>query len=144
MSAVQSERSDPVPQPQVADEEVVGSLSAHESELSETIHPSVGADVRVVNRGGVAEVGVTPVANGHVNPVVEGRVTPTAEGPSEERRQAERPSETAGGRGAGMNGSGPDADGDAGQNNQRGGGSRGDNHNQRWMSDQEGWRHGSP
>ena len=77
-------------------------------------------DVRVVNRGGVAEVGVTPVANGHVNPVVEGRVTPTAEGPSEERRQAERPSETASGRGAGMNGSGPDADGDAGQNNQRG------------------------
>ena len=42
VSAVQSERSEPVPRPRLADEEPVGSLSAHESELSETIHPSVG------------------------------------------------------------------------------------------------------
>ena len=51
-----------------------------------------------MSRGGVTEAGVTPVANGQVIPVVEGRVTRTAEGPSEERRQVERPS-----RGAGVN-----------------------------------------
>ena len=104
----------------------------------------IGRDVEVVNRGDEADVGVTPVANGHVTPVVDGGVTPTAEGPSEERGQAEKPSKTVGGRGAGMNGSGPDAGGDAGQNNRRGSGCRGDNHDRRWMSDQGGWRHGSP
>ena len=113
VSAVQSEISDTVPQPQVADEEAV-------------------------NRGDEADGDVTLVANGHVTPVVNGGATPTAEGPSEERGQVEKPSRTAGGRGAGMNGSGPDADGDAGRNNRRCGGSREDNHNRRWLSDQGG------
>ena len=78
VSAVQSERSDPVPQPQVADEEAVNRVSAVHSEISDTAPQPEVADEEAVNRGDETDGDATLVANGHVTPVVSGGATPTA------------------------------------------------------------------